>query len=193
MLAPYTWLITVVILLRARIDGELDHRVPPNLHPAVHCHWAPLWQYGHQRLTSSHSVPGSPIDGPILLLEVFRVAHPPPGVRHEAVSGGVGVGQPAEDMVVGSRGMLLGLPQGPHHVVGVGHHQLAPLQVATQHEGDFFHPGYDCPGLYCHLWTCPILAHLRNKSRRKLTSLLSFPKRDIVEKAVILRHHRSEI
>ena len=166
---------------------------PPRLHPAVRGHRAPRWQQDHQRLTSGHSVPGSPIDRPILLLEVLRVAHPPPGVRHEAVRGGVGVGQPAEDVVVGRGGMLLGLPQGPHHVVGVGHDQLAPLQVATQHEGDFLHPGYDRPGLHGHLWTCPSLAHLRNKSRRKLPSLLSFPNRDIVEKAVILWHHWSKI
>jgi len=84
------------------------------------------WQIDLRR-TSSHGVPGSPIDGAFFLLKFLCVAHSPPGIGHEAVSGGIRVSQPAEHVIVGCRGVLLGLPQGPHHVVGVCYNQLTPL------------------------------------------------------------------
>ena len=65
------------------------------------------WQIDLRR-TSSHCVPGSPIDGALLLLKIFRVAHSPPGICHEAVSGGVGIRQPAEHMIIRCWGVHLG-------------------------------------------------------------------------------------
>lgn len=101
-------------------------------------------------LTAGRRVPGSSIDGAVVLGEVLGVADPLVGVGHQPVGGGVGEGQPAEDVVVRGGG---GLPahQGAGFVVGEGHHQLSTLEVATQHEGHLLHPGDQSPRLHGNL------------------------------------------
>lgn len=105
-----------------------------------------------QTPTSSHSMPWCPVNRAVLLLEVLCVTRSPPRVRHQSVCGGIGVCKPAKDVVIWGGCVVLGFPQGPHHVVGVCHHQLSSLQIATQHKRNFFHPCDYCSCLNCHLW-----------------------------------------
>lgn len=103
-------------------------------------------------LTSGCSVPGCSVDGSVLLGEVFCVTDPSVGISHESVGGRVGEGQPAEDVVIGGGGLLHGHPLGASSVVREGHHQLASLEVPTQHEGHFLHPHYQSSCLQGNLW-----------------------------------------
>lgn len=96
-------------------------------------------------------MPGRPVDGAVLLGEIFRVANPPVGGRHQAVGGRVGEGQPSEDVVVRSRGLLPGHPLGASFVVREGHHQLPSLDVTAQHEGYLLHPCDQSPRLHGNL------------------------------------------
>lgn len=87
-------------------------------------------------------MPGPPIDDVVVHLEVLVVAEASVGVGHHQVSGGVHGGQPAEEGVVGRGGVLLG---GPAHgaVKGIRDHQLPPMKVSTEHEGNILHPADD--------------------------------------------------
>lgn len=96
-------------------------------------------------------MPGGSVNGAILLLEILCVTRSPPRVCHQAVSGGIGIRKPAEDVVVWGRCVILGFPHRSYHIIGVRHHQLSALQVATQHKRNFFHPRYYGPRLDCHL------------------------------------------
>ena len=96
-------------------------------------------------------MPGGSINSAILLLEILCVTCSPPCICHQPVSGGIGVRKPAKDVVVWGRCVILGFPHRSHHIVGVRHHQLSSLQIATQHKRNFFHPCYYCPRLNCHL------------------------------------------
>lgn len=94
------------------------------------------WQAG---LTAGDRVPGPPVDDVVVLLEVLVVAVAAVGVGHHQVGGGVDGGQPAEESVVRRGGVLL---RGPvaGAVVGVGDHQLPPVEVGAEHEGNLLHP-----------------------------------------------------
>lgn len=93
-------------------------------------------------LTAGRSVPGRPVDGSILLGEVFCVTDPSAGISHEAVGGSVREGQPAEDVVIRGGGLLPSHPLGASSVIWEGHHQLASLEIPTQHKRHFLHPCY---------------------------------------------------
>lgn len=95
-------------------------------------------------------MPGPPVDDVAVLLEVLVVADAAVGVGHGQVSGGVDGGQPAEESVVCRGGVLL---RGPvaGAVVGVGDHQLSPVEVGAEHEGDLLHPVDDGARLWGHL------------------------------------------
>lgn len=102
-------------------------------------------------LTASCSVPGCSVDGAVFLGKVLSVADPLAGVRHPAVGGWVGEGQPTEDVVIRGGGRLPGHPLGASFVVWEGHHQFASLEVTTQHKGHLFHPRYQSPRLHGNL------------------------------------------
>lgn len=89
--------------------------------------------------TAGNGVPGAPVDDVVVLLEVLVVADAAVGVGHHQVSGGVDGGQPAEEGVVCRGGVLL---RGPvaGAVVGVCDHQLSPVEVGAEHEGNLLHP-----------------------------------------------------
>lgn len=102
-------------------------------------------------LTASCSVPGCSVDGAVFLGKVLGVADPLADIGHPAMGGRVGEGQPAEDVVIWCGGGLSGHPLGARFVVREGHHQLASLEVTTQHKGDLFHPGDQGSRLHCNL------------------------------------------
>lgn len=66
------------------------------------------------------------------------------------IGAGVRRGQPAEEALVGGGRVLARRPV-PRHVVGVGDHQLAAVQVGAQHKRDVLHPVDDGAGLRRHL------------------------------------------
>lgn len=76
-------------------------------------------------------MPGGSVDGAVLLGERLCVADPLAGISHQAVGGGVGEGQPAEDVVIRGGGRLPAHPLGAGFVVREGHHQLPTLEVAA--------------------------------------------------------------
>lgn len=90
-------------------------------------------------LTAGDGVPGAAVDDVVVGLEVLVVAVAAVGVGHHPVGGGVDGGQPAEEGVVRRGGVLLGDPV-PGAVVGVRDHQLSPVEVGAEHEGDLLHP-----------------------------------------------------
>lgn len=96
-------------------------------------------------------MPGGSVDGAVLFGEVLPVADSPVGVGHEAVSGGVGKGQPSENVVVGGRGLLADDARGARFVIGEGHHQLPSLKVTAEDERELFHPGYQRSCLHGNL------------------------------------------
>lgn len=98
------------------------------------------------RLTAGDGVPGSPVDDVVVLLEILVVAKAAVGVGHHQVGGGVDGGQPAEESVV-RRGRVLLRGPVPGAVVRVRHHQLPPVQVGAEHEGNLLHPVDDSSGL----------------------------------------------
>lgn len=102
-------------------------------------------------LTSCRCVPGCSIDGATLLGKVLGVACSLTGVSHHAVGGGVGEGQPVEDKVIGGGAPPPGHVMGVGFVVGEGHHQLATLEVAAQHEGHLLHPANQSSSLHSNL------------------------------------------
>lgn len=102
-------------------------------------------------LTAGRRVPGRPVDGAVLLGEVLGVTHPPVGIGHQPVGGGVGEGEPAEDVVVRGGCLFPGHPWGTGFVVGEGHHQLPSLEVPAQHKGHLLHPGDQSPCLHGNL------------------------------------------
>jgi len=101
-------------------------------------------------LTAGDGVPGAAVDDVVVCLEVLVVADAAVGVGHHQVSGGVDGGQPAEESVVRRGRVLLGGPV-PGAVVGVRDHQLSPVEVCTQHEGDLLHPVDDGSRHWCNL------------------------------------------
>lgn len=72
------------------------------------------------------------------------------GVGHHQVGGGVDGGQPAEESVVRSGGVFLGSPI-TRAVEGIRNHQLASVEVRTEHEGNILHPADDGSSLWCNL------------------------------------------
>lgn len=55
------------------------------------------------------------------------------------IGAGVSCGQPAEEAVIGSGRVLARRPV-PRHVVRIGDHQLAAVEVRTQNKRDVLHP-----------------------------------------------------
>lgn len=96
-------------------------------------------------------MPGCSINSAILLLEILCVTRSSPCICHQPMCGGIGICKPTKDVVIWGRCVILGFPHGSHHVIGVCHHKLPSLQIATQHKRNFFHPRYYCPRLHCHL------------------------------------------
>jgi len=115
-------------------------------------------------LTAGSGVPGGPVDGAVLLGEVLGVADAAAGVGHQPVGGGIGEGQPAEDVVVGGGALLLDRALGARPVVREGDHQLPALQVAAQHEGHLLHPRRQRPRLHGNL-------HAQRKRERELAEV----------------------
>lgn len=95
-------------------------------------------------------MPGSSVDDVVVRLEVLVVAHAAVGVGHHQVGGGVDGGQPAEESVVRRGGVLLRGPV-PGAVEGVRDHQLPPVEVRTEDEGNVLHPADDGTSLRCNL------------------------------------------
>lgn len=105
---------------------------------------------GQRSLTAWDGVPGSSVDDVVVHLEVLVVADAAVRVGQHQVSRSVDSGQPAEECVVCSGGVLLGGPV-TGAVEGIRNNQLSTVEVGTEHEGNILHPADDSSCLWCNL------------------------------------------
>lgn len=95
-------------------------------------------------------MPGPPIDNVLVGLEVLVVTDAAVRVGQHQVGGSVDGGQPAEEGVICSGGVLLGGPI-TGAVERIGDDQFPSVEVCAEDKRDVLHPADDGAGLRSHL------------------------------------------
>lgn len=96
-------------------------------------------------------MPVGPIDDVAIQGEVLAVTGSAVWVLHSPISASVDSAEPAKHSIIRGGREFAGSPWSPSHVEWVGHHELTPVEVGTQHKGDPFHPIDHCPCFRSHL------------------------------------------